>query len=334
MLKENPSQWGTEQTAAVIALKKVAQSPPPLKIPSTWKRVLETDASDHYWGAILIEEEKDKKHYCGHASGQFKESTKALSHHLQGDSCVTGLIIIDEVVLVLLSGNNGWTYGFGVTFHNPDFGRFGVRRPPSRPRRPHSAAQTRVSSPSNLHQSSTKPGKKSAKSKPKRRDELHCRGELNRKRRRNNEIEALTSRHRRRAPLSMRSLQDLHHNGIIIARLRLSDFRARSRLESQENLIGDSLTRRLSSVVGSRHHHWFSFFLRLRVIGSSGAYHAIYAHICLKWSTSHLPDASEAVNASPLALLYGRLLVLSHGRPFPSFILRVLDAKLPWPFIY
>ena len=76
LLKKNPPPWGPEQTKAIQELKKIAQTPPALKIPGNGKRVLQTDASDHYWGAVLIEEEGNKKYYCGHASGQFKESEK------------------------------------------------------------------------------------------------------------------------------------------------------------------------------------------------------------------------------------------------------------------
>ncbi|KAL0291075.1 UNVERIFIED_CONTAM: polyprotein [Sesamum calycinum] len=56
-------------------LKLVCQ-PLPLKIPSIGHRVLQTDASNKFWGAILIEKESVKKHFCGHASGQFKDSKK------------------------------------------------------------------------------------------------------------------------------------------------------------------------------------------------------------------------------------------------------------------
>jgi len=72
MLKKNAPPWGTEQTEAVRALKEVAKNPPPLKIPGEGKRILQTDASDHYWGVVLIEEVEGQRFYCGHASGQFK----------------------------------------------------------------------------------------------------------------------------------------------------------------------------------------------------------------------------------------------------------------------
>ncbi|KAL0455493.1 UNVERIFIED_CONTAM: polyprotein [Sesamum latifolium] len=61
---------------ALQKLKQVCQQPIPLKIPSTGHRILQTDASNEFWGAILIEEKNGKKHFCGHASGQFKDSEK------------------------------------------------------------------------------------------------------------------------------------------------------------------------------------------------------------------------------------------------------------------
>ncbi|RDX74283.1 hypothetical protein CR513_45988, partial [Mucuna pruriens] len=76
LLKKDPPSWGSKQTNAVQELKKIAQSPPALKIPGEGDRILQTDASDNYWGAVLIEKIGDKKYYCGHASGQFKEGEK------------------------------------------------------------------------------------------------------------------------------------------------------------------------------------------------------------------------------------------------------------------
>ena len=63
MLKKNAPPWGSEQTEAVKNLKEIAENPPPLKIPGEGKRILQTNASDHYWGAILIEEIEGQKFY-------------------------------------------------------------------------------------------------------------------------------------------------------------------------------------------------------------------------------------------------------------------------------
>ncbi|RYR41952.1 hypothetical protein Ahy_A08g038396 [Arachis hypogaea] len=76
LLQKKPPPWGPEQTTAVKTLKKIAQDPPPLKIPNTGKRILQTDASDEFWGAVLLEEIDGTRHYCAHASGNFKESEK------------------------------------------------------------------------------------------------------------------------------------------------------------------------------------------------------------------------------------------------------------------
>ena len=47
---------GKAQTKAVAELKEIMQDLPPLQIPSTGKRILQTDAGDEYWVAILFEE--------------------------------------------------------------------------------------------------------------------------------------------------------------------------------------------------------------------------------------------------------------------------------------
>ncbi|KAH9671265.1 hypothetical protein KPL70_017296 [Citrus sinensis] len=68
--------WGPAQTKAINQLKQIAQSPPPLKIPTTGQRILQKDASDDFWSAILLEKIGDSESYCAHASGQFKDSEK------------------------------------------------------------------------------------------------------------------------------------------------------------------------------------------------------------------------------------------------------------------
>lgn len=61
MLKKMAPPWGLDQTEAVKQLKKIAQSPPPLKIPTTGQRILQTDASDYFWSAILLEKIGDSE---------------------------------------------------------------------------------------------------------------------------------------------------------------------------------------------------------------------------------------------------------------------------------
>ncbi|KAH9716904.1 hypothetical protein KPL71_021631 [Citrus sinensis] len=76
MVKKQYPPWGPAQTEAVKQLKVIAQSPPPLRIPTTGQRVPQTDANDDYWSAILLERIDGVDHFCAHASGQFKDSEK------------------------------------------------------------------------------------------------------------------------------------------------------------------------------------------------------------------------------------------------------------------
>ncbi|KAK2650123.1 hypothetical protein Ddye_017612 [Dipteronia dyeriana] len=68
LLKKNPPHWDISHTEVVAHLKSVSQKPLPLHIPSSGQLILQTDVSDHFWGAILIEEIKGKRYYCSHAS--------------------------------------------------------------------------------------------------------------------------------------------------------------------------------------------------------------------------------------------------------------------------
>ncbi|KAH9769471.1 hypothetical protein KPL71_012012 [Citrus sinensis] len=54
----------------------IAQNPPPLKLITDGKRILQTDASDESWGAILLEELNDKEHFIAYASGHFSDTQK------------------------------------------------------------------------------------------------------------------------------------------------------------------------------------------------------------------------------------------------------------------
>ncbi|CAH8278551.1 unnamed protein product [Arabidopsis lyrata] len=74
MLSKNPPLWTSRQTEAIKSLKAEVQKLPPLKIPSSGMRILQTDASDKYWGAILFEEMDGKRQICGYKSGRFKDS--------------------------------------------------------------------------------------------------------------------------------------------------------------------------------------------------------------------------------------------------------------------
>ena len=76
MLKKSAPSWGPSQTAAVQHQKKITQHPSPLKIPTEGQRILQTEASDEYWSAVLLEKIDGKESYYAHASGQFKEYEK------------------------------------------------------------------------------------------------------------------------------------------------------------------------------------------------------------------------------------------------------------------
>ena len=75
LIKQCPP-WGPAQIEDVKQLKVIAQSPPPLRISTIGQRILQTDARDDYWSAILLEEINGAQHFCAHASRQFKDSEK------------------------------------------------------------------------------------------------------------------------------------------------------------------------------------------------------------------------------------------------------------------
>ncbi|KAK9232921.1 hypothetical protein WN943_023169 [Citrus x changshan-huyou] len=63
-------------TDVVKQLKQIAQNPPPLKLITDGKQILQTYASDESWGAILLEECNGKEHFIAYASGQFSNAQK------------------------------------------------------------------------------------------------------------------------------------------------------------------------------------------------------------------------------------------------------------------
>ncbi|KAH9801842.1 hypothetical protein KPL71_001175 [Citrus sinensis] len=74
LLKKNPPSWSEIHSYAVKQLKQIAQNPPSLKLITDGKRILQTDASDESWGAILLEE--CNGHFIAYASGQFIDAQK------------------------------------------------------------------------------------------------------------------------------------------------------------------------------------------------------------------------------------------------------------------
>ncbi|KAH9697718.1 hypothetical protein KPL71_023724 [Citrus sinensis] len=76
LLKKKPPEWNTDHTNVVTTLKQIAQNPPPLKLITDGTRILQTDASDDSWGAILLEEINGKEHFIAYASRQFLDTQK------------------------------------------------------------------------------------------------------------------------------------------------------------------------------------------------------------------------------------------------------------------
>jgi len=74
MLKKDADSWTEKQTRTVRKLKTATQNLPALVIPSIGQRILQTDASDKYWSAVLLEDKNGHRHICGYKSGPFKKS--------------------------------------------------------------------------------------------------------------------------------------------------------------------------------------------------------------------------------------------------------------------
>ena len=113
MLKKQLPPWGPEQTSAIKQLKKISQSPPPLKIPTTGQRILQIDASDEYWSAILLENSGEKESYYAHASGQFKDAEK--NYHVIYKEILAIKYGIKKFEFHLISHN------FLIKMHNSSF---------------------------------------------------------------------------------------------------------------------------------------------------------------------------------------------------------------------
>ncbi|KAH9680106.1 hypothetical protein KPL71_026418 [Citrus sinensis] len=76
LLTKKPPEWNADHTFVVTTLKQIAQNPPPLKLITDGKRILQTDASDESWGAILLEEINGKENFIAYASGHFSDTQK------------------------------------------------------------------------------------------------------------------------------------------------------------------------------------------------------------------------------------------------------------------
>lgn len=76
MLKKDAPPWSSKQIEAVRKIKQNVQELSALSIPTNGKRILQTDASDLYWAAVLLEEKNGKRNICGYKSGAFSEAEK------------------------------------------------------------------------------------------------------------------------------------------------------------------------------------------------------------------------------------------------------------------
>ena len=71
MLKKNPYLWKQAQTQAIKELKQKLYKLPPFTIPGEGKQILQIDANDNFWSAVLIKERDGKRFICGFKSGKF-----------------------------------------------------------------------------------------------------------------------------------------------------------------------------------------------------------------------------------------------------------------------
>ncbi|KAH9288674.1 hypothetical protein KI387_032791, partial [Taxus chinensis] len=72
-LKKNAPLWNEEMTEAIKRIKKQVLNLPPMSLPGQGLKIIECDASENYWGAILKEKaENGKEKICRYASGSFQ----------------------------------------------------------------------------------------------------------------------------------------------------------------------------------------------------------------------------------------------------------------------
>ena len=69
-----PQGRGKEQDEEVQKIKEITKEVKALHIPSDGKKILQTDASNKYWSAVLFEVEDGQWKICRYASGQFKDA--------------------------------------------------------------------------------------------------------------------------------------------------------------------------------------------------------------------------------------------------------------------
>ena len=83
ILKKNPVKWSSEMTLAVWHIKAKVLDLPPLSLPQgSGQLIIETYASSHTWGGVLLEALEGKEHVYGYGSGSCKAAElKYLSSH-------------------------------------------------------------------------------------------------------------------------------------------------------------------------------------------------------------------------------------------------------------
>ncbi|XP_019246498.1 PREDICTED: uncharacterized protein LOC109226154 [Nicotiana attenuata] len=61
MLKKNAPSWGKKQDEATREIKEISKNVKSLYIPSEGKKILQIDASNEYWNAVLFEEKDGQR---------------------------------------------------------------------------------------------------------------------------------------------------------------------------------------------------------------------------------------------------------------------------------
>ncbi|KAH9306365.1 hypothetical protein KI387_010769, partial [Taxus chinensis] len=60
-LKKEAPSWTQEMTQAVQRIKKQVRELPAMSLPGSGKKIIECDASEQFWGAVLKEKTEDDK---------------------------------------------------------------------------------------------------------------------------------------------------------------------------------------------------------------------------------------------------------------------------------
>ena len=55
-MRKDAPQWTEKHDRIIVQIKQQCQELPPLQIPGPGKKIVQTDASQDAWGAVLLEE--------------------------------------------------------------------------------------------------------------------------------------------------------------------------------------------------------------------------------------------------------------------------------------